>query len=111
MKMNERIAVIGLGYVGLPVALALAKHFPGTIGFDINAERVDTLRRGIDESGELSAEELRTALEVTSDPKRLADCTFFIVAVPTPIDGNHVPDLKPVLSATDTVAKVIKRGS
>jgi UDP-N-acetyl-D-galactosamine dehydrogenase len=92
--------------------LALAKHFPNTIGFDISAERVSSLQRGIDTTGERSREELESAgLEVTSDPARLAEANFFIVAVPTPIDDNHVPDLEPVVRATDTVAKALRPGS
>jgi UDP-N-acetyl-D-galactosamine dehydrogenase len=111
-EMTERVAIVGLGYVGLPVALAIAKRFPNTIGFDINAERVASLQRGVDLTGEVPSEELAgVKLTVTSDPARLAEANFFIVAVPTPIDGNHVPDLSPVLSATDTVGRVLKPGS
>jgi UDP-N-acetyl-D-galactosamine dehydrogenase len=110
--MNDRIAVIGLGYVGLPVALAIAKRFPNTLGFDINEARVASLQQGVDITGETSKEELvGCPLEMTTDPQKLAGANFFIVAVPTPIDDNHVPDLTPVLRATDTLAKVIKPGS
>ncbi|MBX5481020.1 MAG: nucleotide sugar dehydrogenase [Myxococcaceae bacterium] len=108
--MSERIAVIGLGYVGLPVALAFARRFPGTIGFDTNEEKVEELRRGIDRNGEVSEEEIRSAgLEVTSDPNALRDSTFFVVAVPTPVDQNRCPDLRPVLAATRTVGQVLRR--
>ena len=110
--MNERIGVIGLGYVGLPVALAFAKHFPGTVGFDVNASRVEALRRGADETREVAAEELRrTTLEVTTDPARLAECSFLVVAVPTPINGAHAPDLRPVRSATETIGRHMRPGS
>jgi UDP-N-acetyl-D-glucosamine/UDP-N-acetyl-D-galactosamine dehydrogenase len=110
--VKERIAVVGLGYVGLPVALAFARRFPGTVGFDINARRVESLKRGLDETREVSGDALRDAqLEVTTDPARLADATFVIVAVPTPIDGEHSPDLKPVLSASETVGRQLKPGA
>lgn len=110
--MDERIAVVGLGYVGLPVALAFARGFPGTIGFDISARRVDELRAGRDRTGEVSEEELRSEqLTFTSDPADLADRTMFIVAVPTPIDANRKPDLGPLRSASESVGKVLSRGA
>jgi UDP-N-acetyl-D-galactosamine dehydrogenase len=105
---NERIAVIGLGYVGLPVALAFARKVPGTVGFDVNTRRVDDLRRFVDKNGEESEASLREAkLEVTADTARLADRTFFIVAVPTPIDAQKRPDLTPLVKASETVGKAI----
>ena len=92
--MDERIAVIGLGYVGLPIALAFARRFPNTVGFDLNPERVESLRRGVDATREVDTESLSaTTLHMTSDPQELAGTTFFVVAVPTPIDGSHSPDL------------------
>jgi UDP-N-acetyl-D-glucosamine/UDP-N-acetyl-D-galactosamine dehydrogenase len=111
-NVNERIGVIGLGYVGLPVALAFAKHFPGTIGFDVNANRVEALRRGTDETREVHAQELQSStLDVTTDPARLAECSFLVVAVPTPIDGAHAPDLRPVKSASETIGRHLRPGS
>src|SRR5262249_52963233 len=96
-NMTEKIAVIGLGYVGLPVALAFASKFPGTLGFDIHAEKVEELKRGYDRNHEQPKEVLQsTSLLMTSDPHDLAGCTFFVVAVPTPVDENNVPDLSPV---------------
>jgi UDP-N-acetyl-D-galactosamine dehydrogenase len=110
--MDERIAVVGLGYVGLPVALAFAKRYPGTVGFDLDARRVEALRRGIDASNDVSAEALEeSSLECTTDPAAMSDATFFVVAVPTPIDANHRPDLGPIMSATETVGALLKRGS
>ncbi|HSU40374.1 MAG TPA: nucleotide sugar dehydrogenase, partial [Polyangiaceae bacterium] len=110
--MEERIAVIGLGYVGLPIALAFARRFPGTIGFDLNPQRVDALRRGIDNTNEVDGSALKqTTLEVTTDDKALERANFFVVAVPTPIDGDHRPDLTPVLGASETVGKRMKAGS
>ena len=96
-SMSERIAVIGLGYVGLPVAVALARVFPGTIGFDISERRVAALREGVDHTGEIAAEELReAALTLTTNPADLAGVGFFVVTVPTPIDAQRCPDLEPL---------------
>jgi UDP-N-acetyl-D-galactosamine dehydrogenase len=112
MTMKERIGVIGLGYVGLPVALAFARKFPGTVGFDIHREKVDELRRGHDRNGEQSPDVLRaTTLAMTSDPADLKPCTLFVVAVPTPVDKNNVPDLTPVERASEIVGRVMGRGS
>jgi UDP-N-acetyl-D-galactosamine dehydrogenase len=110
--MNERIAVVGLGYVGLPVALAFARKFPNTIGFDIHSEKVAELVRGFDRNHEQSAEVLKaTTLKMTSNPRDLAGCTFFVVAVPTPVDRNNVPDLTPVERASETVGRALAPGA
>jgi len=110
--MDEQVAIIGLGYVGLPVALAFAQRFPRTVGFDLNARRVEALRRGIDISDDVSSEALKqTSLECTADPAGMRDATFFVVAVPTPIDADHRPDLGPIVSATESVASVLRPGS
>jgi UDP-N-acetyl-D-galactosamine dehydrogenase len=110
--MQERIAVIGLGYVGLPVALAFARKLPGTIGFDVNKEKVEELRRGFDRNQEVPKSELEdTPLKITSDLADLAGATFFVVAVPTPVDHNNVPDLTPVVKASETVAKALSKGA
>lgn len=107
-----RIAVIGLGYVGLPLALELAKAFPGTLGFDIQQKRVDELRRAVDRTNETSTEDLKgTTLVLTANPEDLRGADFFIVAVPTPIDGWNRPDLTPVIKASETVGKAIGQGS
>jgi UDP-N-acetyl-D-glucosamine/UDP-N-acetyl-D-galactosamine dehydrogenase len=109
---KEHIAVIGLGYVGLPVALAFARKFPHTVGFDINIEKVNQLRQGIDCTGEVSSDELmQSTLNITADPIDLADANFFVIAVPTPIDRNHCPDLTPLIKASETVGKVLRPGS
>ena len=106
-----KIAVIGLGYVGLPVALAFADKFPGTVGFDIHQVKVKELRRGDDRTGEVPAGVLRgSSLLITSDTEALRECTFFVVAVPTPIDKNRNPDLRPLLSAAETVGRALKKG-
>jgi UDP-N-acetyl-D-glucosamine/UDP-N-acetyl-D-galactosamine dehydrogenase len=110
--MQERIAVMGLGYVGLPVALAFARKFPGAIGFDVNKEKVDELRRGHDRNLEVPEDVLKaTTLKITSDLADLKGVTFFVVAVPTPVDHNNVPDLTPVVKASETVAKVLSKGA
>jgi UDP-N-acetyl-D-galactosamine dehydrogenase len=109
--MAERIAVVGLGYVGLPVALAFARKFPGTIGFDINEAKVKELASGFDRTGEIDKATLTSAgLEMTADPAKLKAATFFVVAVPTPVDVDNRPDLTPVVKASETVGKVLKKG-
>jgi UDP-N-acetyl-D-galactosamine dehydrogenase len=110
--MSERIAVIGLGYVGLPVALAFADRFPGTIGFDIDSRKIEALQDGIDRTGEVSRDALLTThLRYTCTPADLAGTTFFVVAVPTPIDSNKRPDLTPLIHASETIGKVMKPGA
>jgi UDP-N-acetyl-D-galactosamine dehydrogenase len=110
--MTERIAVVGLGYVGLPVALALARKFPGTVGFDIDRRKVEALRRGHDATGGFSEEEMQaTGLTITSGPAGLAEATFFVVSVPTPVDAAHRPDLKPLLAASATVGAALRPGA
>ena len=108
---EERIAVIGLGYVGLPVALSFGRKLP-TVGFDIRQRRIDELKRGHDETMEVTAEQLAAAtkLEMTADPAKLVDCTFYIVAVPTPIDHNNRPDLTPMINASKTIAPHLRKG-
>src|SRR5688572_10740218 len=109
--MSERIAVVGLGYVGLPVALAFAKKFPGTIGFDINEPKVASLKAGVDRTGEVSSEVLKaTTLQMTSSGEDLRKATFFVVAVPTPVDQDNQPDLTPVEKASETVGRALKKG-
>jgi UDP-N-acetyl-D-galactosamine dehydrogenase len=109
--MNERISVIGLGYVGLPVALGLARKHP-TVGFDIHAEKVAELRSGFDRNGETPGDVLRaTSLKMTADPKDLAGTTFFVVAVPTPVDQDNRPDLTPVVKASETVGRALQPGA
>ena len=107
---QEKLAVIGLGYVGLPIALEFAKKI-SVIGFDINEKRVEMMRNRIDPSNELVAEDFDdTDIHFTANLDELREATFFIVAVPTPIDEHNLPDLKPLLGATRTVGKVLKKG-
>ncbi|MFV0423659.1 nucleotide sugar dehydrogenase [Oleidesulfovibrio sp.] len=105
------VAIIGLGYVGLPLAVALSDHF-SVIGFDISQRRVDALKKGEDATGEVENSKLAACkAEFTADPARIADAAVIIVAVPTPIDSNRRPDLFPVESASRTVGRVMKKGA
>lgn len=109
--MTERIAVVGLGYVGLPVALAFARRFDDTVGFDLSARRIEALRAGRDWTGEVEETDLRSSpIQLTSDPADLRGCTFFVVAVPTPLDSDRRPDLGSLLAATRTVGSVLAPG-
>lgn len=109
--MNRKIAIIGLGYVGLPVAVALAEKFPGVVGFDVKTDRIEALKGGVDATGEIEANRLQqSSLNLTSEVADIAGCDFYIVAVPTPIDENRQPDLRPLLSASRTVGSVLKAG-
>lgn len=110
INKNQKLAVIGLGYVGLPIALAFARKIR-VIGFDINPQRVAMMRRGEDPSRELEPEAFEGCdIEFTDDLDVLRQAKFFIVAVPTPIDQHNVPDLSPLLAASRTVGKVLKKG-
>jgi UDP-N-acetyl-D-galactosamine dehydrogenase len=112
MSTSERIAVIGLGYVGLPLAVALAKKFDDVVGFDVNKKRVTSLARFHDWTGEVDSEVLQASnLSVSSDPDCLRNRTFFAITVPTPVDKNHRPDLGAVMSACRTVASYLERGA
>lgn len=110
VSKEKKLAVVGLGYVGLPLALAFARKFK-VIGFDINAARIEMMSRQQDPSRELSKEDFAGAdIEFTTQLEKLKEAHFFIVAVPTPVDEHKVPDLKPILSASKTIGKVIKKG-
>jgi UDP-N-acetyl-D-galactosamine dehydrogenase len=107
---QESLAVIGLGYVGLPIALAFARKLK-VVGFDINADRIALMNRGIDPSNELDSEAFEGCdIKFTNQLSDLDSVSFYIVAVPTPIDDSNLPDLKPLLSATESVAKTLKKG-
>ena len=109
---TERFAIIGLGYVGLPVALAFARRHPGTIGFDVDTRKVASLRAGVDRNGDVVGEALTgTTLHVTADPAELRGATFYVVAVPTPIDSAHRPDLEPLRRASETVGRALTPGA
>jgi UDP-N-acetyl-D-galactosamine dehydrogenase len=108
---QEKVAVIGLGYVGLPVAVALGRKMQHVVGFDVSSQRVAELHAGYDRTGEVSPERLAEAqISYTDDPQAMRGCTFFIVAVPTPIDHQLKPDLGPLLRASQAVGQALKRG-
>jgi UDP-N-acetyl-D-galactosamine dehydrogenase len=110
--MSTKIGVIGLGYVGLPLALAFARKFPGTVGFDINEHKIELLKKGVDVTSEGLEEQIRaSSLKVTATARDLAECNFFVVGVPTPVDHDHRPDLQPVISASEIVGDVLRKGS
>jgi UDP-N-acetyl-D-glucosamine/UDP-N-acetyl-D-galactosamine dehydrogenase len=110
VNKEATLAVIGLGYVGLPIALEFAKKIK-VIGFDIHAGRIEMMRNHIDPSGELEASAFEGCdITFTDDLEVLKAASFFVVAVPTPIDQHAMPDLKPLLSASNTVGKVLKKG-
>ena len=110
VNKETKLALIGLGYVGLPIALEFAKKIK-VVGFDINQKRVDMMKNQIDPSDELVASDFEGCdIEFTADIEDLKECTFFIVAVPTPIDESKEPNIKPLLGASTTVAKALKKG-
>ncbi len=110
INKETKLAVIGLGYVGLPIALEFAKKIK-VIGFDIKPERVDMLNNQIDPSNELTKEAFEnTDILFTANPDDLKDASFFIVTVPTPIDNHNLPDLTPVYKASETVGKALSKG-
>ena len=110
LNKEAKLAVIGLGYVGLPIALEFARKIK-VVGFDINQERVDLMKNRIDPSNELEATAFDGCdIHFTADIHDLSDVQFFIIAVPTPIDDSNLPNLKPLLGASATVGKVLKKG-
>lgn len=110
LDKKTKLAVIGLGYVGLPIALEFARKV-SVIGFDINAKRVEMMKNGIDPSNELESEDFEGCdITFTANVDELRDATFYIVAVPTPVDDHRVPDLTPLVKATESLSKVLKKG-
>lgn len=112
MKVDEVVAVVGLGYVGLPLAVEFGKK-ARTIGFDLSASKIDNYKRFVDPTGEVSSEQLKAAshLEVTTDPAMLAEADYIVVAVPTPVDIAHNPDFTPLIGASRSVGAHMKRGA
>ena len=114
MNMNKiKICVIGLGYVGLPLARLFSTKFP-TVGFDLNQSRINSLMKGHDATFEVEDKLLQQAIQkgfkCTSNLKDIKDCNFYVVAVPTPVDSNNRPDLRPLWGASETIGKVISKG-
>ena len=109
---NQKIAIIGLGYVGLPLAVEFGKK-QSVLGFDINSARIQELTQGVDNTLEVTSDDLVSAshLSLSNDANLLNDCTIFIVTVPTPIDSANRPDLTPLIKASETVARALKKGS
>jgi len=106
-----KVCVVGLGYVGLPLAVELAGYFPVT-GFDVKESRVETLKNGKDPTGEVTSDELKkTSMVFTTDPRVIGECNFIIVAVPTPVDEHKIPDLTPLYRSSETVGKFLSPGS
>ncbi|HEX5777536.1 MAG TPA: nucleotide sugar dehydrogenase [Xanthobacteraceae bacterium] len=111
MSHGRKIAVIGLGYVGLPVAVAFGKNGAPVMGFDIDMRRIEELHAGHDRTREIDSESLKAAkIDITRDPARLKAADFFIVTVPTPIDRSNQPDLTALLGASESVGRALKRG-
>lgn len=112
IAQKRTVAVVGLGYVGLPVAVAFADHFVHTVGFDIDCRRIEELNAGVDRTREIDRDRLREShLRVTADPSDMAPANFFVVTVPTPIDEHNHPDLGALRAASETVGSVMKPGS
>lgn len=110
LNKEKKLAVIGLGYVGLPIALEFARKI-NVIGFDINAKRVEMMKNKIDPSNELDSSAFDgCSIEFTDSIEKLKEASFYVVAVPTPVDNHNVPDLTPVLKASETIGKVVKKG-
>ncbi|NMC98271.1 MAG: nucleotide sugar dehydrogenase, partial [Bacteroidales bacterium] len=110
LKKETKLSVIGLGYVGLPIALDFAKKI-SVVGFDIKPDRIELMKKGIDPSKELDSNEfIGCDIQFTSNLDDLRQASFHIVAVPTPIDKHNLPDLRPVLGASETVGKILKKG-
>lgn len=111
VSKEEKISIVGLGYVGMPLAVFFAKKV-NVIGFDVNKEKVQQYLEGIDATNEVGNEEIKkTTAEFTWDEKRLNECKFHVIAVPTPINGDKTPDLKPVIGASKTLGRNLTKGS
>lgn len=110
VKGSEKLALVGLGYVGMPIAVEFAKHI-SVIGFDINEKRIEEYKSGIDSTNEVGEAIKDTNVDFTSDAKRLSEAKFIIVAVPTPVKEDNSPDLRPVKGASKTIGQNLTKGS
>lgn len=112
LKKEEKLALVGLGYVGMPIAVAFAKKGLNVIGFDLNESKISLYKSGIDPTKEVGDEVIKsTTVEFTSNEKRLQEAKFFVVAVPTPVNLDHTPDLTPVIGASEIVGRNLVKGS
>lgn len=112
VNKEEKLALVGLGYVGMPIAVAFAKKGLNVIGFDLNQAKINLYKSGIDPTKEVGDDVIKnTSLEFTSDPAKLKEAKYIIVAVPTPVNTDHTPDLKPVIGASEIVGKNLSKGS
>ena len=109
---DASLSLIGLGYVGLPIAVAFAKEGVNVIGFDLNAAKIDLYKAGVDPTNEVGAEQIRkTTVRFTADERELQKAKFHIVAVPTPVNQDHTPDLSPVIGASEILGRNLTKGS
>lgn len=112
VSKEEKLALVGLGYVGMPIAVAFAKKGLDVIGFDLNKEKIDLYKSGVDPTKEVGDEVIKTTtLDFTADEARLKDAKFIIVAVPTPVNTDHTPDLTPVIGASEIVGRNLSKGA
>ena len=111
LSRDEKIALVGLGYVGMPIAVAFAKH-ADVIGFDLNEEKIALYKNGFDPTNEIGSEGIKeTTVDFTADETRLREAKFIIVAVPTPVNTDHTPDLTPVIGASELIGRNLTKGS
>lgn len=112
VNKEEKLALVGLGYVGMPIAVAFAKKGLNVIGFDLNKAKIDLYKSGVDPTKEVGDDVIKnTTLAFTSDPAKLKEAKFIIVAVPTPVNVDHTPDLKPVIGASEIVGRNLSKGT
>ena len=111
VAIEESIAVVGLGYVGMPIAVAFSKKAK-VIGYDINAEKIEMYKKGVDPTKDVGGEAIKnSAVEFTADESKLRNAKFIIVAVPTPVNTDHTPDLTPVIGASEIVGRNLSKGA
>lgn len=111
VNREEKIALVGLGYVGMPIAVAFAKKV-NVIGYDLNAEKIKLYKNGVDPTNEVGNEGIKnTTVEFTADETKIREAKFIIVAVPTPVNTDHTPDLTPVIGASEIVGRNLTRGA
>ena len=112
INKQEKLSLVGLGYVGMPIAVAFARKSLNVIGFDLNKNKIDLYNRGIDPTHEVGDEAIKTStVEFTADPTKLREAKFHIVAVPTPVNLDHTPDLAPVIGASELLGRNLTKGS